>query len=227
MPAQTMENTVKTADLDVDLKRRSDLHLARKIWHMVGVSIMAAFYAYAPETWSLTILMVSFFLFVPLDFARQRSKTLNDLMILLFKPIMRQSEVNKLAGTTFLITGTMIVAYLFPRDVVLLTLLFLAFADPVASYFGIRFGKDKIFGEKSLQGSLAAFFVCTIVTYLFLNFNGLLLERILIVSLIGGLIGALAELIPIWKLDDNLTLPVLSASALWLVFSLFGAFAAY
>lgn len=207
----------------VELKKRSDIHWARKIWHMLGVSLLVGLYALAPLNVSLTLLVVGWVLFVPVDFMRQRSEHLNDLLLHVFRPLMRESEAHGIAGTTYLLTGATFVALIFPRDVVLLTLLYLAFADPFASYFGIRYGKDKIFGHKSVQGSLAAFLVCAVLTGVFLSVRGLLLDRIIIVSLLGGLIGALGELIPFWKLDDNLTLPIFSATFLWLLFSLFGA----
>ena len=130
-----------------------------------------------------------------------------------------------MAGTSYLLTGVSIIALIFPQEIVLLTLLFLAFADPIASYFGIKFGKDKIFGHKSLQGTVAAFFVCAILCFAFFYTHNLLLDRLIVVSLLGGLIGSLAELIPIGKLDDNLTLPVMSAIFLYFMFLLFGAFA--
>lgn len=209
------------------LKRRSDIHWARKIWHMGGVSIIAALYAYLPESTSLISLSIAWLLFVPADLLRFKYPPLNDFLVHMFRPIMRQHEVNRIAGTSYLLTGVTLVAFLFPREIVLLTMLFLAFADPIASYFGIRFGKDKIFGEKSLQGTLAAFFVCAILTFYFLSSNWLLMDRLVVVSLLGGLIGALAELIPIWDLDDNFTLPMLSSTALWMLFSVFGAFSSY
>lgn len=218
-----MEHTIEA----VELKRRSDIHLARKVWHILAVAFMAAFYAYAPESWSIITLVIAWFILVPADFLRQRYPALNDFVVHLAGPIMRQSEVHKLAGTTYLITGVLLVTAIFPREIVLLTILFLAFADPIASYFGIRYGKDKIFGEKSLQGSLAAFVVCAVITFVFLYTHGILNDRMLIVSLLGGLIGAAAEAVPLWKLDDNLTLPVLSAIFLWILFSLFGAFPIY
>jgi dolichol kinase len=209
----------------VDLKRRSDIHWARKFWHMGGVSIIAALYAHLPEKTSITLLTVAWFLFVPADFLRLKYPALNDFLVFAFRPIMRQHEVDRIAGTSYLLTGLVIVASLFPPQIALLTMMFLAFADPIASYFGIRYGKDKIFGEKSLQGTLAAFFVCAMLTFYFLTSHWLLMDRLIVVSLIGGLIGALAELIPIFKLDDNLTLPVVSATALWILFNIFGAFA--
>lgn len=209
----------------VDLKKRSDIHYARKIWHMSGVSLMFLAYVYLSPAVSMTILASAWCLFVPFDFLRHRYPALNDWAVHAFKPIMRQSEVKRLAGTTYLLSGVLLVDILFPRPIVALTLLFLAFADPIASYFGILYGKDKIFGHKSIQGFMAAFFVCTAVTFLFLYINNFLMDRLIVVSLFAGLVGAFAELIPIGKLDDNLTLPVMSASGLTILFYFFGFFA--
>lgn len=209
----------------MELKKRSDIHYARKTWHIVSVFLMFLAYVYLPNSVSLAILIISWLLFVPFDFLRHRYPALNDWALHAFKPIMRQNEVKKLAGTTYLLTGVLIVDLLFPRPIVSLTLLFLAFADPLASYVGILYGKDKIFGHKSIQGFIAAFFVCTIATYLFLYLNNHLMDRLIIVSLFSGLVGAFAELIPIAKLDDNLTLPLMSASGLTILFYFFGFFA--
>jgi diacylglycerol kinase (CTP) len=211
----------------VDLKQRSDVHWARKIWHMGGVSLIAGCYAHLPQNISIPLLVIVWLAFVPVDYLRLKRPALNEFLMHLFGPIMRQNEVNKMAGTSYLLSGILLVALIFPTNIAILTMLFLAFADPIASYIGIRFGKDKIFGEKSLQGSMAAFFVCSVLTFTFLTYHWLLMDRLVIVSLLGGLIGSLAELIPVFRLDDNLTLPLISATALALLFNIFGAFSAY
>lgn len=211
----------------IELKKRSDLHLARKVWHMTGVSLMAVAYFYLPKSISLTVLSIASILFIVVDILRHKYPALNEFTVHAFSLIMRESEVNRLAGTTYLLMGVSIVVILFPPQVVGLTLLFLAFADPIASFFGIKFGKDKILGNKSLQGFLAAFVVCTILCVGYLYYTNFLTDRILVVSLLAGLAGALAELIPIGKMDDNLTLPVLSAISLLGIFTIFGGFAIY
>jgi dolichol kinase len=208
-------------------KRRSDLHLARKLWHILGVSLVAATYSYLPDRVGLGALFLAWAIFVPIDFFRLRSAEWNNRLLVFFRPIMRQNEVDRLAGTTYLLTGLLIIALILPKDIVVLTMMFLALADPIASYFGIRYGKDKIFGHKSLQGSLAAFFVCSLLTFHFLTTRWLLMDHLIVVSLLGGLIGALAELIPVFNLDDNLTLPVLSGVALWALFSVFAVYSPY
>jgi len=121
-----------------ELKKRSDIHWARKIWHLASVSAMAVFYDHFPESVSLTLLFIFAALFISFDILRQRSAAINDLVVRLFKPIMRTDEVNKLATSTYLIVGVCIVALIFPQPIVLLSLYFLAFGDPIASYFGMR-----------------------------------------------------------------------------------------
>ncbi len=205
-----------------DFKKRNDLHVARKIWHAVGVMVIFLLYQYLPDTQALLILGFTWVFALGLDIVRLRNRKVNDIVLAAFHPVMRDSEIHRFAGTTYLLTGALIVLIFFPRPIVNLAFLFLAFADPIASYFGIRFGKDRIFEGKSIQGTLAAVVVCTIISLIYLYSFNILLDRLLLVSLLGGIIGGLAELIQIGKLDDNLTLPVFSATGLTIVFYLFG-----
>lgn len=182
-------------------------------------------YTLLPPLISSIILTISVLLFVPVDFLRLRYPALNDWLVHAFKPIMRTHEIHKIAGTTYLLIGVCVVVAIFPPSVVALTLLFLAFADPIASVIGIKYGKDKIFGHKSIQGFMAAFAVCAVLTAIYLASKSIMLDRVIVISLVAGLIGALAELVPIGKMDDNFTLPVLSATGLYILFYLFGLFA--
>ncbi len=204
------------------LPRRSDLHVARRLWHTLGCLLIFGLYLSLSHGDALKAAAVATFLFVAYDLLRQSIPKMNDAIITVLGPFMREDEKNGIAGTTSLLLGVFIIVYFFPRSVVTLALLFLAFADPIASYIGIRYGKDKILGAKSLQGSLAAFFVCTLLAGVYFYTNEMMLERLLIVSLLAGLIGAISELIPIGRLDDNFTFPILSATMLWLLISLFG-----
>jgi len=207
-------------------KNRSDLHIARKIWHMAGVFTLFAGWSYFPYWLSMTLLIGAWVLFVPVDILRQKNRHINQNLTRLFRPIMRSTELNKLAGTTYLLTGVILIALFFNKGVVGLSLLFLAFADPIASYIGIKYGKDKIFGHKSVQGFIAAFVVCAAACYIFLFYNQVH-EHLLIASLLAGLVGALSELIPLWKLDDNLTMPVLSSLGLSILFYFFSFYSLF
>jgi diacylglycerol kinase (CTP) len=206
------------------LKPRSDIHFARKIWHFTGVIFVLICYHNMSRGLGLFILAFFAILAVVVESTRQHSPNLNALVIKAFKPFMRENEKTGWTGLTYLVLGALIIVAFFPRPIVTMSLLFLAVADPAASYFGIRFGKDKLFGRKSLQGSLAAFFVCTVVSIGYYFTHNLMTDRIIIVGILSGLAGAIAEVVPVGKLDDNLVLPVLSAALRYLILYLVGGF---
>ena len=206
------------------LKNRDDIHIARKLWHFIGVMVIAIFHSQLQRMDAL--IMITFFtlLFVFLDMARLLFPKLNVFFINVFHPFMREHERDGLAGTTHLFIGTAVIIIFFPPEIAFLSLLFLAIADPIASYVGVLYGTDKIWGNKSLQGSMAAFISCTATSAVYFYLQNVMSQRLLIVSLIAGLIGAASELITIGKLDDNLTFPILSSCFLWGLYFIFGGF---
>lgn len=206
---------------NADYKKKSDLHLPRKIWHMGGVLVLFSIWNYFSKLESLWIYSILWVALVPIDFIRLKTPQLNQFFSRIFKIIMRSSELNQLAGTSYLLTSVIIIAFLFPPPIVSLSLLFLAFADPLASFVGIKWGRHKIFGHKSYEGFFAALIVCSAVTCFYFFNRGLEIQNYYLVILFSGLIGALAELIPVGKLDDNLTMPILSSICLYFLFIFF------
>jgi diacylglycerol kinase (CTP) len=146
---------------------------------------------------------------------------LNRFFTWLFGLVLREHERNRPAGSTLMMAGVALIILVYPRLVVILTLMLFAVADPLASYIGIRFGRDKLIGNKSLQGSLAALVACFVVALLFYISQGLMQDRLFIACLLTGLIGAGSELIPVGKLDDNFVFPVATATLLTGLFYVF------
>lgn len=206
----------------MNLKARNDVHLARRIWHFCGVMTAFVLFYFLPYQTSKT---VTFCITIPLvifDIARLYIPAFNAAFLKSFRLILRDSEKHGLAGSTAMLIGVSIIIFIFPRDVILATMLFQAVADPLASFVGIRYGKDKLIGNKSLQGSLAAFGACFVLALVFYYTRGLMHERLFIVCLLSGLIGAVSELVPVGKLDDNFIFPVVNATLLTGLFHVFG-----
>ena len=208
----------------MDLKLRGELHLTRKISHVVGIAMIAFLADVLPQREGLFYLGIAALIIIPFDILRLKRPDLNHRIITFFKPVIRLDEVHTLSGTSFLIIGVFINVILFPKKIVVLSILLLAFGDPASSIFGILYGKDKIWGRKSLQGSLACFSVCTLVSGIYLLSRNDMVERFVLVSVLCGIVGALSELIQIKKLDDNMTFPVLAGFGLYGLFALFGGF---
>jgi diacylglycerol kinase (CTP) len=203
---------------------RHHVHWRRKLWHAGGISTMVVIYNLIGTRPSLILLLLTSLVIIPLDFLRQVRPKLNRATLKVFGQVMRRKEYHSVSGFTFLLVGALILLLFFNHHIVNLALLFLAFGDPIASYVGIEYGTEKIVGNKTLQGALAALAVCTVIASLYYYFNNIMLERIFIVAPLSGLLAAGAELLPIGKLDDNLTFPVTSAIGLFVLFELFGGF---
>lgn len=206
--------------MNIEFKKKSDLHLLRKAWHMLGV--LGLFFIWNLFTYpTSSIIFIALWLaFVPGDIIRVKYPRYNKIFNTLFKAILRSTELDKLAGTTYLLTSVIFISFIFSHSVVSLSLLFLAFADPIASFVGITWGRHKIFGHKSYQGFFAALIVCIILTYFFLSYHNLGVN-ILFIAVLAGLCGALAELIPIGQMDDNFTMPIFSSICLYFLFIFF------
>ena len=194
----------------------------RKLWHFSGVILIAVIYKEVTHSTAIQIMALATALFTTLDLLRQQLPGLNQIIISIFGPLMREYERKGLAGTTYLLVGCLLVMLIFPKPIVFLTFILLGTADPLASLIGIRYGKDKILNNKTLQGTLAAFIICAVVSGVYFFVTNTMTERLLIVSLLSGLVGAFSELLPVGKVDDNLTFPLLCSIGMWGIYTLFG-----
>jgi len=204
---------------DQQLHKRSDLHLLRKLWHISTGSLgLYAFFKF-PESQQLLaiITLVIAALGLGLDLFRKKNKRFNRIFIKAAGPLMRRSEKEGVSGLPFYALGVSIALFLFRPEIATLAVMFLVFSDPLSSFFGILFGKDKILPNKSLQGAIAGFFTCYIITLFYIINNAVLDTNILVFSIVAGVIGSLSELVSALNIDDNLTIPVLSGLGLTLL----------
>ncbi|HBQ21292.1 MAG: hypothetical protein A2Z91_01885 [Deltaproteobacteria bacterium GWA2_38_16] len=203
---------------------KKEVQLLRKAWH-VGM-ILTVMYLYADvfttRQMALTVLSLIGLPFVFLDISRLWWKPLNKFIVSVFGPTMRKRELFSVSATTPFILSSFIVISFFPKPIALLSLACLALGDVAANIVGIKFGKDKIVEGKSLQGSLACFSVCFLLTFAFIVNYSLISEYATLICLIGGLVPTVAEIISSKTLDDNFLIPVLTASILYPVLLFFG-----
>lgn len=197
---------------------RTDLHLARKLWHMAtGLIGLTIYYRshLAIESMALILLAFSACSFA-VEYLRLKNEKLNQLLMVLMKPVMRESEKNSVSGMPFYALGVSLSLFFFPERIAILSVLFLIFADPIASFCGILYGRDKILPNKSLQGTIAAFSVCYIVTLVYGLVYASPSMNLLVFSIFAGVIGAVSELCSQF-VDDNLCIPVISGLGLFLL----------
>lgn len=211
--------------LPIRLHVRSDLHLMRKIWHM-GMGMLIAFIYWSGLAASTSVVILACFLGADLllETARLRIPSVNEAIMKVWGPFMRACEVNRMSGVPYYILSSLLAIAIFPKPVAIVSILFLAVGDPIASLFGIVYGKHSIrfANGKSLIGTTAGVVACTVVAFVFFKAWPISDENVLVLSLIGGLVGGTVELLP-FDLDDNFTIPVVSGFVLWLAFICVGA----
>ena len=145
------------SSLDAVLHKRSDLHILRKVWHITTGSLGLFTFVRSSESqtfWALLILGIAVAGFT-IDIVRNRVPFMNKLVIKIMGPLMRRSEKEGFSGLPFYALGVSLSLFFFSRDIAIVSSMFLVFSDPLSSFFGVLYGKDKIVPNKSLQGAVA------------------------------------------------------------------------
>lgn len=168
----------------------------------LSISITALF---LPRIILLISLGVVTFTFLTIELLRFRVPGINRLFLWFYKPLLREREISHLTGVSYLFTASLLAFLVFPRDIAVLALSFMAVGDVVAAFVGKRVGKRKILG-KTLEGDLASFISCLAVGFIF-YYTGL--DIPLLTILVGAVSAAIVEAIPL-PINDNLTMPLLA-----------------
>lgn len=209
---------------------RHEMHLARRVFHMAsGLAIaVASFFLESKQAFVLA-LSVAALIDLVIEGLRLVYMPFNRLIEKLFGDLMRDGEQRQLSGIAYYLIGCTVAALIFPRVIAVLAILFLAFGDPIAALVGLRFGKRPFpsplqVPQKSIEGSVACFVVCSGITFAIVDFfpkteHLQLMDRFMFAGL-GGLSAVLGEFMPL-RTDDNLALPLVAGSFLWLTATAF------
>lgn len=168
------------------------------------------------------------------DYIRLHNPQINRFIVSKFYYMMRDSEVNSYNGILYYLAGLILVFAVLPKDISLMSVLLLSWADTAASTFGRQFGKYtfQISKGKSFAGALASFTTGVLSCYLIYGYyipayNHLNAPQDILwtpststlsihsFALLSGLIASFSEFVNFYDLDDNFTIPVISGYLLY------------
>lgn len=184
---------------------------AAKPWRTIlrpAAVLFPVFYLLVNKEFILVLVGSVTLFFIIMDLVRLSHSGVN---IFLFKNIstfFKKKEERKLTSMTLFLISCFLTFLLFPKNIAIAAVIFLIFGDIFSKFFGLRFGRTKIF-NKSLEGSLSYLVFCMIAGFILLNF--IPIPPILII--IGSLAATVSELLPL-GVDDNLSVALISASAM-------------
>lgn len=215
--------------------------IPRKVFHSSIGFITLYLYTIGVQIESFPVgFHIAFINIFILDLIRFRFAGFNKLYCQVVGALMRESEVNSYNGVLWYILGLDFSFSFFSKDIILLSVLLLSWSDTAASTCGRKFGHltPKLARNKSLAGSMAAFAIGVLASYLLYgyfipNYNQFNREgdiywtpetsylSIHTMSILSGFVAALSEGIDLFNWDDNFTIPVLSSIFFYGVITLF------
>jgi len=177
--------------------------LKRELFHIFGGLSIPVAALFLPRVVLLISLGVVTFIFLTFELLRFRAPEMNRWFFWFFKPLLREKEVSRLTGSSYMLIASLVAFLVFPRDIAVLALSFLAVGDSMAAIVGQRLGQRKLLG-KTLEGDLASLISCVAVGLVF-YYAGL--DIPLLTILVGSVSAAIVEAIPL-PINDNLAMPL-------------------
>ena len=181
----------------------------RKITHLGAISIPVIYYFFgdviiyylaAAFVFSLIIDMIRFY-------GGKKSKT----FIVRYLGIMiRRHESKDFTGATYILASSIIAIFIFQKPIAVTSIAFVVVGDTAGAIIGRIWGKVK-YKSKSLEGSIGFFMACTAVALI-------VPELPFWVKIAGAFVATITEAFTV-KIDDNLTVPLISGLVMQLITS--------
>jgi acyl phosphate:glycerol-3-phosphate acyltransferase len=197
------------------------LHLSKEIKEEVNwrlylrplALLLVIYYLNTSKSAALTLIGIITLLFFSLDIFRLLYRKINSFFFKNVKTFYKHKEYKKFSSITLFLFAFFLTVLVFEKEIAIFAVVFLILGDFFSKFFGIFFGRHKIF-EKSYEGSLAHFNACLIGGYIFFHFLSLPFH----IFLLGALVATFTEMLPL-GLDDNFSVPLVSATTMYLLLS--------
>lgn len=197
-----------------ELPRLRPANLRRSLVHVGVGCALVAFIRLADERtalWTATCVLASVW---AMELARRTGGGLGRRIDRALMPTAHPFERRAITSGTWYATSFALLAWTLPPALVAASIAVLALGDPAASVVGRRWGRVRLGGRRTLEGSLALVLVGGGAAYAALALFG---TDGLPLAAAAAAAGALAEHLSRGRLDDNLTIPLVAGLAMHLV----------
>jgi len=194
--------------------------LARKFVHLLSVLILLIYFLasdFFNTKIALMILVLILMVFLELEYFRIEVGNKIPILGGIWKYVRRDKEKDKIGGDIFFIVGSILVLAVFDIRIAMAAMLMTTFGDMAAALIGKRFGKHWLgfLEDRAWEGILAEFFVDVCIGILIFfwqfwyDFSILYNWQLWVVIGVMSLTATIVETL-IYKMDDNLIIPVFS-----------------
>jgi len=210
-----------------EIRPISHNEIYRKLTHLFAIIIPVLYYLVVKNQLLAIAILLPFAIgSVVWDSARIESPKYRHHFLKLFGSHLRDSEVSRHTGGTYLLTSSVVVIAVFSKEIAYLAISYLVIGDTFAAFVGLSMGRRKfIRSKKSLEGLIGAFISCSVwglVSYfLFLkrvfSYDCAHPELAVIMIILGALVASVVESVDL-HINDNISIPILSALAMTVIY---------
>ena len=178
----------------------------RKIIHIFNLVIPFTYLFYLESRFEALRILIPLTLFtIIIEYLRIRSSMIKKMFDNYLFSMLRIHELHgKYTGASWIFISSALTIAIFPKEIAVLSLVYMSLGDTIAGLVGRKFGKVKFY-NKTIEGTLAGLIVCLLSGYL------IQLTLPLIVVFSGAFAAMFIELLPI-SIDDNLSVPLFAGT---------------
>ncbi|UUX91919.1 diacylglycerol/polyprenol kinase family protein [Methanoplanus endosymbiosus] len=174
----------------------------RKTSHMLFGLLITAFILLSPHDFAVQVMTAV--VFVSVAIADAISKGYNiPLFSIIVNKMERDVKVPGKGAIIFFISA-LLCTVIFSKDYAAIAILVLSVTDGISTIVGTKFGKHRLYGKKSWEGTAAG---------LIAGFIVLLPFTTIFIAVIAAIAGSVTELLS--PIDDNLTVPFVVCIAVY------------
>ena len=203
--------------------RAEDIHVpalrptnySRSVLHMATASLALTVVGLVPSGAAIAAITAVFAVTCwSLEITRRIYPQWNDKLMSALGRFAHPHEAHRVNSSTWYVTALLLLSLTGSKTLCVVGVAVLGAGDPIAALIGRRFGRVKLINGRSLEGSLSFVFAAGIVAFLCLNigFPALGAGRAAVIAVFAAVVGAITELVS-RRVDDNFSIPILSAAA--------------
>lgn len=178
--------------------------LLRKSIHLSGL-ILPVIYLFLDKPTMLVLMGILTGFALAVELMKWLFPPFGEFFFQIFASLLRTHErKGAITGATYYLISAFLCIFLFAKTLAIVCIFFMILGDMAAALVGKKWGRTKLLGSKSLEGSAACFIVCVAIALVQLN---------PIIAIIGAFVATIVELIPV-PIDDNLTVPLVSGAVM-------------
>jgi len=157
-----------------------------------------------------------------LEIGRRKSEAINAFCMRLFGKTAHPHEAHRINSATWYASALVLIALVQNVPAAVVALIVLGVGDPAAAIIGRRYGRTKLVHGRTLEGTAAFATVAAVAAFAFLTIvhPEITVVSALVASILGAVAGAVTELAT-KRLDDNLTIPLVSFGVAVAAFAVF------